>query len=237
MEFGQPRRFREKLPGIDHGWNYNPGAESLMGLAERAEGAVRRAEAAGLQETAETARAGMLDALGVVLGVRLGQLLARVIAGSRSRTGGTHHANRQNRDRGRFAEGVVGPRGLSRLMDRPDSDTVVVAQIDESTNRYLRVGDGEVKLSAATYRKQSAVHPDVRPADYAALPAMISKGELRAHGSSHIYVLQMRDGEPWYAVVKRTASGRSAYLVSYRRSHAADLERRRTDSRLIRKER
>ncbi|MFN3370999.1 MAG: phage minor head protein [Sphingomonadaceae bacterium] len=104
MYFGQPRAFRAKLPGIDHGWNYNPGAESLMALAERAEAAVLRAEAAGLAEAAEETRGGILDALGLVLGVRLGQLLARVIAGSRSRTGGLHHSNRQNRDRGKFAD-------------------------------------------------------------------------------------------------------------------------------------
>lgn len=104
MYFGRPRTFREKLPGIDHGWNYNPGAESLMALAERAEEAVLRAEEAGLGEAAETTRGDILGALGVVLGVRLGQLLARVIAGSRSRTGGQHHSNRQNRDRGKFAD-------------------------------------------------------------------------------------------------------------------------------------
>jgi SPP1 gp7 family putative phage head morphogenesis protein len=56
VPFGIPRRDRLTTPGIDPGWNYNPGAASLAGLLDKAAASVARAEAAGLSDAAGVTR-------------------------------------------------------------------------------------------------------------------------------------------------------------------------------------
>jgi SPP1 gp7 family putative phage head morphogenesis protein len=63
VEFGRPRRVRERLPGIDPGWDYNPGAASLSGLIEKAGETLAKAQAAGLPGAAANTTAQLIPLL------------------------------------------------------------------------------------------------------------------------------------------------------------------------------
>lgn len=79
MPFGPPgaQVARPKLPAIDHGWDYNVGAESILGLVEKAATVVIRARAAGMDQTAED----LLAELATVLADDMMALLLRLVDG------------------------------------------------------------------------------------------------------------------------------------------------------------
>ena len=79
MPFGRggARVQRPKLPAIDHGWDYNVGAESILGIVEKAATVIIRARAAGLEKTAED----LLAQLSTQLADDMLTLLLRLIDG------------------------------------------------------------------------------------------------------------------------------------------------------------
>jgi SPP1 gp7 family putative phage head morphogenesis protein len=79
MPFGPrgARVDRPKLPAIDHGWDYNVGAESILGIVEKAAIVIIRARAAGLIDTAER----LIAQLSIQLADDMLALLLRLIDG------------------------------------------------------------------------------------------------------------------------------------------------------------
>lgn len=79
MPFGPPgqRRDRPRLPAIDPGWDYNVGAESTLGLVEKAARVILQARAVGLDNRADE----LLEQLKTVLAEDMLELLLRLIDG------------------------------------------------------------------------------------------------------------------------------------------------------------
>lgn len=75
MPFGLPRQDRPVRPGIDPGWDYNPGAESLAGLLEKAAETMARAESAGLPAASTATRNQLLPLFAAWLGAELAETI------------------------------------------------------------------------------------------------------------------------------------------------------------------
>lgn len=144
-------------------------------------------------------------------------------------------ARRRQREKGRFAEEGIGPRGLRRLAVQDGREHVEIARLTDESARLLEVRSPSLRLSAATLRKQIRKHPEVLLTDYRYVSTMVNHGELRLEQGGVFQAIDWRDGDPWYAVVKRTRDGESAFLVSYRRTSAEDLERKMAVSQRLRK--
>jgi SPP1 gp7 family putative phage head morphogenesis protein len=128
MDFGRPRRDRPTLPGIDPGWNYNPGAQSFAGLLARAAEAIARARAAGLDTASDAAQAELLELLAPLVGRALAaELIAGLAAASVAAA-----AKRGGRMGRKAKGGAAGSQGRSRATGgRPDQRRVKGRFADE----------------------------------------------------------------------------------------------------------
>lgn len=101
-----------------------------------------------------------------------------------------------------------------------------VMVLGEDLRRALSTQARAVALSADTMRKQIVRHPDLVLDDYRQLPVLGANPTLVVQDGEATIVLVQAAGGRWrYAAVKRTASGKAAFLTSYRFADDASVAR------------
>lgn len=99
-----------------------------------------------------------------------------------------------------------------------------VAWIDDTLSSWLRTDVSRVDLSSDTIAKQADRHPEIGLNEYRELPGLLQEGLVVDDGSGGEAVQvfgMLGDGNPYTAVVKRTASGQA--LVSFYRVRQGQL--------------
>lgn len=254
---GSQRVLRPKTPMIDHGWNYNVGAESMLGLVEKAAETILRARAAGLHDRAED----LLVELATVLSDDMLKLLIRLIDGGiepaseawedavaaarrrrlrRSATGSTTSeklsevARSRSRDSaGRFAdEWDIGGLDYRDLAAGPGDRFVVIGSLRPKTQKLLGAKLAGVRLSGADAKKQMHKRPEVMPRHYRGAMNLISDETVFRDGSNFV-VIGVMEGEHWHAVIHPTKNGES-YLKSLRKTSLAGIAQLRSRAKIIR---
>lgn len=245
----RPRR--DVLRGVDPGWDYNVGEESLLGIVEKAALTIARARAAGLDDVAAAVLADIAKLLPDEFVELLAQLLGGIAPGheqwadniipaarrQRGKKGAAGikgrsyaHGGRPDQKRdggGRFAnegETPMGERGYRRLAHGDPQRLTAVGEMPEKTRLSLRAKTRTMYLSGASAAKQLDRHPDVKASDYQLATKIAHAGEWRIDDGNYVATYMDEAGSRWHMVVKVTKDG-TPFLLSLRNSTFAYHQR------------
>lgn len=90
-----------------------------------------------------------------------------------------------------------------------------------------------VRLSSATATKQASRHDDVGARDYALVQRILDEGELFAGRDGRVIGFLESGGQLWRVVLKVTADRSEAYLVSFHKAQAHNLDAARRQLKRI----
>lgn len=126
-------------------------------------------------------------------------------------------------------DGALAERLASEAFARFVNDPVglmPVFTLPEEIARTIGLQSRLVLLSEQTMQKQLLNHPELTLVDYRALAQLGQRPTLVVQdGAQTIALLLEADGSWRYAVVKATATGKAAFLTSYRRARDANVRR------------
>jgi len=98
-----------------------------------------------------------------------------------------------------------------------------VGWIDDAITRAIGSKVRRIDLSSDTIAKQRRVHPELTLDEYRLLPEIIARGLVIQDGASTV-VFYKRAGRIYKVAAKRTASGRAAFVTSFRRVEQPERE-------------
>lgn len=126
-----------------------------------------------------------------------------------------------------FAQWMADPAGDFPLARLPDADAVALGAKD---------GVRVAHLSAETALKQLSAHPEIAPAEYAMVQAVVDAPTYKVvDGKSVIYIREVDEGGGYVLVVKATRTGEGLWVTSYRRLSRSDAAKDSEVRRLIKK--
>ncbi|PWR17642.1 phage minor head protein [Zavarzinia aquatilis] len=121
---------------------------------------------------------------------------------------------------------AIGSDAFARFVAEPAGEMAVMPvrpEIAEALGHDLRVA----LLSEATMRKQISRHPEMTLEDYRRLPDIGLEPTAVLRDGDLTFVVTKSDGGRWrYVAMKSTATGKAAYVTSYRWTSIEDLRRR-----------
>ena len=249
---GRPRR--DVLRGVDPGWDYNVGQESMIGVVEKAAASIARARAAGLEDAAAAIMAEIAKLLPDDLVELLAQLLGGIAAGherwadtvipaarrKRGKKGaaairarGYAHGGRPDQKRdagGRFApENAMGEKGYRKLAESEKRRFLVMGELPQARMSQIGARSNTILMSGETAAKQRRHHPELTASDYNRVSEIAAHGEWRLDRTSLSVLHVTQEGDHWHMAMKVTRSG-EPILLSIRRSTPSDHDRIRRRS-------
>lgn len=120
-----------------------------------------------------------------------------------------------------FVESLVKEQ-LPGWLDKPEGNFPVM-RLSDPAAAAIGATNPIAVLSAQNAAKNLRAHPELKPADYARLPALGSDPELIVQVADERIVL-VRRGDDWHlAAVKTTRDRAETYVLSFRRTNLADV--------------
>ncbi len=122
------------------------------------------------------------------------------------------------------------PAALQAFLDKPEG-SFSLGELPEQLQKALGSDTREVMLSADDVAKQrgetgrSAGHPELEDKHYGLLPLLVRDPTVSLVNRDQRVLLLRRSGGVWMAVVKTTRAADENYLISFRRTNAAELLR------------
>lgn len=131
--------------------------------------------------------------------------------------------------------GIVRSPEFAALLSGRGRVALPVGQIDLGLQGSLDATTRTLLLSADDAGKQRRKHGEVSQGDYAdVLPQLIDRADVLRQNEGRQFLLLGQVAGEWYqAVLKRTATGDSLFLNSFRRTRQSDIERQRKRGDII----
>jgi hypothetical protein len=106
------------------------------------------------------------------------------------------------------------------------SDFKLIANLSSRYANQIGMTGTEVFLSASTFEKNLAHHPDVLLADYDRLPHLISDPDVVIQDGERTLIATKDMAGLWLVAIKATQTGRGAFVTSFRRTTERDIARK-----------
>ena len=113
---------------------------------------------------------------------------------------------------------------------------LVVAECGNEISEILGCSEKsmEVILSPVSLRKNLHHHPDIGLEEYLILDVLIRTPDLILQDRAyHVIVISSRDQIVYHCVLKCTRSGKTLFLISFRRTSEKDIQRITQRSKLV----
>ena len=136
----------------------------------------------------------------------------------------------------KYLEGAVTGPDFTRFFEGKTGGTFPVAVLREELRKAISAQTQTVLLSDETLIKNKRRHPELALSDYQRLPFVIDEAQLIVQDGERTLVFYRVGDVIYYTVVKRTHSGRTLFLTSFRKASNDDVDRIRKKGKILKDE-